>query len=112
MPITAMLFLIALAVVAGCYWISSYKKHSLGLNAKERSIEIRILDKQAVTIEHSEQHEDPEQYWIYVEPLSGGPKREFQVGIHYYHAIQAQDCGLLTYKGLHFLHFSKFQPIR
>lgn len=114
MPITAALFLIALAALAGTYWMYSYKKHSLGLNAKERSIEIRILDKQSVTLPDLGNHgnqEDLEQYWIFVEPLKGGPKREFQIGIHYYHAIQPSDCGVLTYKGLHFLHFAKFQAI-
>ncbi|CAK2134375.1 hypothetical protein VCRA2112O187_700017 [Vibrio crassostreae] len=35
-----------------------------------------------------------------------GPKREFQVGIHYFHALNPGDKGTLTYQGDKFLHFA------
>ena len=47
-----------------------------------------------------------EEYWIYVEPISGGPKREFMVGIHYYHALNPGDKGTMTYRGQQFIHFA------
>lgn len=83
----------------------------MGHNAIERNIDIRILDKQSETKLSFEQHEEPEEYWIYVEPIKGGPKREFQVGSHYYHALRQGDCGTLTYKGRTFVHFAKCQVI-
>lgn len=108
MPISMVIFLIALVVIAAVYCALSYQKHILGYHAKERNIDVRILDKQSVAPLTPNLEEE---YWIYVEPLSGGPKREFQIGIHYYHALQLGDCGTLNYKGLSFLHFAKFQRI-
>nr|WP_194956797.1 DUF2500 domain-containing protein [Enterovibrio baiacu] len=110
-PISLILLLVALAVISTVYFFLSFQKHSLGKGAEERAIDIRILDKQSVALPSPEQHEDPEEYWIYVQPLAGGPKREFQVGVHYYHALQPGDCGTLTYKGLQFLHFAKLQRV-
>ena len=112
MPISVILLVIALAVIAGVYFVFTFQKHTLGQGAEERAIDIRILDKQAVALPSDEQHQDPEEYWIYVQPISGGPKREFQVGIHYYHALQAGDCGRLTYRGSDFVHFAKLQTIQ
>lgn len=108
-PISVILLVGALAVIAGVYFVLTMQKHMLGQGAEERSIDIRILDKQSVAIPDPQQHEDPEEYWIYVEPMEGGPKREFQVGIHYYHALQPGDCGTLTYRGAEFIHFAKLQ---
>lgn len=111
MPISMILLVIALAVIAGVYFFLTFQKHTLGYGAEERTIDIRILDKQSVVAPDAQQHEDPEEYWIYVEPISGGPKREFQVGVHYYHALQPGDCGTLTYRGSDFIHFAKLQRI-
>lgn len=106
MPITVIIFLISLIILAAILCALSYRKHILGYSAKERNIDIRILDKQSVA---PLTPDFDEEYWIYVEPLSGGPKREFQIGIHYYHALHPGDCGTLNYKGISFLHFAKFQ---
>lgn len=111
MPIAVMLLVVALMVIAGVYFALTYKKHTLGEGAQERTIDIRILDKQAVALPDVQQHQEPEEYWIYVEPVDGGPKREFQVGIHYYHALQPGDVGTLTYCGMTFIHFAKLQRI-
>ncbi|WP_407331719.1 DUF2500 domain-containing protein [Enterovibrio sp. 27052020O] len=111
MPISVILLVLALAVVAGVYFVFTFQKHTLGQGAEDRAIDIRILDKQVVSLPSPDQHQDPEEYWIYVEPISGGPKREFQVGVHYYHALQPGDCGTLTYRGSDFVHFAKLQRI-
>ncbi len=79
----------------------------LGDNAPELKLDIRVLDKQSVPVPNPQQHEDEEEYWIYVEPLAGGKAREFQVGVHYYHALQPGDTGNLTYRGNKFMHFAK-----
>lgn len=109
MPVSLLLLVGALAVIAGVYFVLTMQKHLIGQVAEERTIDIRILDKQAVAIPNPQQHQDPEEYWIYVEPMEGGPKREFQVGIHYYHALHPGDYGTLTYRGAQFVHFAKMQ---
>ncbi|KXF82682.1 DUF2500 domain-containing protein [Enterovibrio coralii] len=109
MPISLFLLVIALAVIAGVYFFFIFQKHTLGKGAEERTIDIRILDKQSVAIPNPGMHEEPEEYWIYVEPVDGGPKREFQVGVHYYHALQPGDCGTMSYRGSNFIHFAKWQ---
>lgn len=106
MPLSMVILLIALVVSTAAYCFFLYQKHILGINAQEKNIDIRILDKQSTPGLNPQREEE---YWIYVEPLSGGPKREFQIGIHYYHAIQPGDCGNLSYKGISFLSFAKFQ---
>nr|WP_255555722.1 DUF2500 domain-containing protein [Enterovibrio paralichthyis] len=106
------MLVVALLVIAGVYFLLTYQKHMLGHGAEERTIDIRILDKQSVTIPNPQQNQEPEEYWLYVEPIEGGPKREFQVGIHYYHALQPGDCGTLTYRGLDFIHFAKLQRVQ
>ncbi|NMS64366.1 DUF2500 domain-containing protein, partial [Vibrio parahaemolyticus] len=50
--------------------------------------------------------QDDQEYWIYVQRGSIGPKREFQIGVHYYHALNPGDKGTLTYRGNKFLHFA------
>ena len=106
MPITIPAIIITLLAVALYYFVHVYRKHTLGENAKERQIEVEILDKQSTPVMGARPGEDNEEYWIYVQPTRGGPKREFMVGIHYYHALNPGDKGLMTYQGVTFRHFA------
>ncbi|MFD2177154.1 DUF2500 domain-containing protein [Veronia pacifica] len=109
MPVILIIIITALIAVSATYFFMTYKKHTLGEGATSQTIDIRILDKQTVTRSNAAAHEEQDEYWIYVEPMEGGPKREFQIGVHYYHAISPGDCGTLTYKGNQFMHFAKLQ---
>lgn len=73
---------------------------------RTKKIDVEVLDKQSMAIIGAQPGEDNEEYWIYVQPTKGGPKREFMVGIHYYHALNPGDRGTMTYKGLSFVHFA------
>ncbi|MCW8329516.1 DUF2500 domain-containing protein [Photobacterium sp. SDRW27] len=106
MPIGIVLTLVALLIIAILYYIRFYRRHMLGENAPEKKIDVEVLDKQSVAVIGAKPGEDDEKYWIYVQPTKGGPKREFMVGIHYYHALTPGDRGLLTYSGLNFVHFA------
>lgn len=106
MPVSVIVGLIALLIIAVGYFILSYRRHTLGAHAPERSIEVTVLDKQSVPIIGAQPGDEQEEYWIYVHPTQGGPKREFMVGVHYYHALNPGDRGTMTYKGLTFLHFA------
>jgi len=106
MPIWIVLAIVALLIVSILYFVRFYRRHMLGENAPEKKIDVEILDKQSVAVIGAKLGEDNEEYLIYVQPLKGGPKREFMVGIHYYHALNPGDRGLMTYKGLNFVHFA------
>lgn len=106
MPVWIPITLALLLVIALLYFVYSYRRHSLGLDAPEQSIEVCVLDKQANAIIGAQPGEDNEEYWIYVEPTDGGPQREFLVGVHYYHALNPGDQGTMTYKGRQFMHFA------
>ncbi|EKO3392182.1 DUF2500 domain-containing protein [Vibrio fluvialis] len=89
-------------------WLFSqfYHRHIQGENAPERSTEVIILDKQSISVEHPLPGQEDREYWIYVQQGKLGPKREFQVGVHYFHALNPGDRGVLTYRGTQFLHFA------
>lgn len=89
-------------------WLFSrfYRRHIQGENAPERSALVVILDKQSIEIPHPLPGQDDREYWIYVQKGKLGPKREFQVGVHYFQALNPGDRGTLTYRGTQFLHFS------
>ena len=106
MPTWIIVAVVAMLAVAVILFIRFYRRHMLGENAPERTIEVQILDKQSNAIIGAQPGEDNEEYWIYVQPTKGGPKREFMVGIHYYHHLQPGDCGTMTYQGVKFLHFA------
>ncbi|MBY5947088.1 DUF2500 domain-containing protein [Photobacterium rosenbergii] len=106
MPIAIPATIIALLAVALYCFVHIYRKHTLGENAPERQIEVEILDKQSTPVIGARPGEDDEEYWIYVQPTKGGPKREFMVGIHYYHALNPGDKGVMTYQGTTFRHFA------
>lgn len=106
MPVGIVLALITLLIVSVLYFFYSYRRHTLGENAPEQKIDVKVLDKQSITLSNNQPGEDNEEYWLYVQPCSGGPKREFRIGIHYYHALNRGDHGTLTYRGLNFIHFA------
>eukprot|EP00487_Bulimina_marginata_P008908 TRINITY_DN32341_c0_g1_i1.p1 TRINITY_DN32341_c0_g1~~TRINITY_DN32341_c0_g1_i1.p1 ORF type:complete len:109 (+),score=10.06 TRINITY_DN32341_c0_g1_i1:110-436(+) len=82
-----------------------YRKHIQGENAPEQSVNVTILDKQTIQVPDAQPGEE-EEFWIYVQRGAVGPKREFQIGVHYYHALNPGDKGTLTYQGDKFLHFA------
>ncbi len=106
MPIWIVLAVAILFVISIFYFIRFYRRHVQGENAPEQKIDVEVLDKQSMAIIGAQPGEDNEEYWIYVQPTKGGPKREFMVGIHYYHALNPGDRGTMTYKGLSFVHFA------
>ncbi len=99
---------IALLIVLGL-WVFSrfYQKHILGQQAPEQRAMVVVIDKQSVDIDDAAPGEEDKEYWIYVQKGRFGPKREFQVGVHYYHALSPGDKGELTYQGGKFIHFSR-----
>ncbi len=101
-------FVIVALLIALGTWVFSrfYQKHLLGENAPERTAQVTVLDMQTVEIDNPKPGEDDQEYWIYVQKGHFGPKREFQVGVHYYHALSPGDKGTLTYQGGKFLHFA------
>ncbi|EDL51670.1 MULTISPECIES: DUF2500 domain-containing protein [Vibrio] len=103
MPISLVIILIVLIILAGYLFVYVQKKHTVGVNAPERKAAVTILDKQVVVTEDPTQEDE---YWIYIQKGTFGPKREFQIGVHYYHHLNPGDKGELTYQGDKFLHFS------
>lgn len=97
---------ITFAFASGWAFVHFYRKHIQGENAPEQTTEVTILDKQSIQIEDAQPGQDDQEYWIYVQKGRIGPKREFQVGIHYFHALNPGDQGTLTYQGDKFLHFA------
>lgn len=104
------LFAIALLIVIGV-WVFSrfYHKHMLGAHAPEQSARVVVIDKQSIDIEDAAAGEEDKEYWIYVQKGRFGPKREFQVGVHYFQALSPGDKGDLTYKGGKFIHFARLR---
>ncbi len=103
MPLSIYVAIVLLIMVAAWGFRSLYLQHSQGINANEKTADITILDKQAIdsSIDNGEQ-----EYWIWVKKGRLGPKREFQVGIHYFQALSPGDKGILTYRGDKFIHFA------
>ncbi|WP_159739870.1 DUF2500 domain-containing protein [Vibrio atypicus] len=106
MPITLIVAILVFIVASAWAFIRFYNRHIQGQDAPEQTAEITILDKQAIEIEDAAHGQDDQEYWIYVQKGRLGPKREFQVGIHYYQALTPGDKGTLTYQGDKFLHFA------
>ena len=98
------MFLLALA--AGWFFVGFFRKHMQGENAPQQTANVTVLDKQSIQVETQHPSQESEEYWIYVQRGKWGPKREFQVGVHYYHALNPGDKGALTYQGTKFLHFA------
>ncbi|MEF1291775.1 DUF2500 domain-containing protein [Vibrio sp. M260118] len=97
---------IVFILASGWVFVRFYRMHIQGDSAPEQTAEVTILDKQSIPVEDVEPGMDDQEYWIYVQKGRIGPKREFQVGVHYYHALNPGDHGTLTYQGDKFLHFA------
>ncbi|GAB6262844.1 DUF2500 domain-containing protein [Photobacterium sp. CCB-ST2H9] len=106
MPFFPFLILAVLLSLAIASFVFVYRRHLSGHHAADKQIEVQILDKQSLSVDEHPTDGDNAQYWLYVQPLKGGPKREFQVGVHFYHALNPGDCGTLTYRGRQFMHFA------
>nr|WP_086939312.1 DUF2500 domain-containing protein [Thaumasiovibrio occultus] len=106
MPVNIIIVLGLLFIASAAYCWFMVSRHMLGRGAREKKIKVQIIDKQSVPVENPFVGEDDEHYWIYVEPIKGGPKREFQIPMHYYHALEPGAKGVLTYKGHDFCHFA------
>ena len=106
MPISLILALLTLIAAGTWIFFQLYNKHYFGNNAPEKKAKVTILDKQAIVLPETQPGQEDQQYWIYVQRGMMGPKREFQVGIHYYQSLMPGDKGLLTYCGDKFLHFA------
>ncbi|MFA0523652.1 DUF2500 domain-containing protein [Vibrio sp. 10N.222.52.C3] len=106
MPNSLFFAIFALAALAAWVFIGFYRKHSQGENAPEKKVNVTVLDKQSIDLPDAEPGQEDQEYWIYVQRGVVGPKREFQVGIHYFHALNPGDKGTLTYRGDKFLHFA------
>ncbi|GAA5648306.1 MULTISPECIES: DUF2500 domain-containing protein [Vibrio] len=106
MPVSLFALIGLLVVLAAWVFLSFYRKHIQGQGASEHTVEVTILDKQAVDVADAQPGEDAQEFWIYVQKGRLGPKREFQVGVHYFHALNPGDKGILTYQGDTFLHFA------
>ncbi|GAB7218916.1 DUF2500 domain-containing protein [Vibrio comitans] len=104
---TSLLFLVAILVAtAAVAFKYVFSKHVQGIGAVEQKTKVTIIDKQAVDLPDAQPGEEDKEYWIYVQKGRFGPKREFQVGVHYYHALLPGHQGELTYQGDKFMHFS------
>ncbi|MDO6708513.1 DUF2500 domain-containing protein [Photobacterium sp. 1_MG-2023] len=106
MTLIPFLILAVLLLLAVASFSLIYRRHLAGTNAVERQLAVQILDKQSITLSDVQPGQASEAYWVFVQPLKGGPKREFQVGPHYFHALTPGDQGTLTYRGQQFLHFA------
>ena len=106
MPIPLILALFALIALGAWAFFHFYSKHYFGEDAPERNAQVTILDKQAIEVPDAKPGQDDLEYWIYVQRGAIGPKREFQIGVHYYHSLNPGDRGTLTYRGDTFLHFA------
>ncbi|KJG25455.1 RNA polymerase subunit sigma [Photobacterium iliopiscarium] len=106
MPTWIIVVLCLLLLLSLFYFIYHYRRHILGIDAPEKKVDVQILDKQSNRIIGAQPGEEDEEYWFYVQPLAGGPKREFMIGIHYYQALNPGDIGTMTYRGQQFIHFA------
>ncbi len=106
MPWTILIAIVLLILLAAWLYSRFYRQHLIGEKAPERQVKVTILDKQAIDIADVHPGEPEQEYWIYVQKGKLGPKREFMVGMHYYHALTPGDQGILTYRGQKFIHFA------
>lgn len=106
MPITLLLCLVLLIGLSAWMFHQFQKRHKHGQDAPQQTLKVMVIDKQSIDIPEAQPGQEDQEYWIYVQKLPVGPKREFKVGIHYYSALNPGDRGELTYQGDRFLHFA------
>lgn len=106
MPITLLITILLFILLSAWAFNHFFRKHIQGQGAPEQKVDVVVLDKQAIDVPEPAPGQDEQEYWIYVQKGRLGPKREFQVGVHYFHALNPGDKGTLTYQGDKFLHFA------
>lgn len=106
MPVTYIVILLAFILIAAVLFQRFQTKFILGDNAPEMTAEVTILDKQIIEIPDTKPGEEDQEFWIYVQKGKFGPKREFEIGVHYFHALNPGDKGIMTYQGRKFHHFA------
>lgn len=106
MPSSLFFLVVGLVVIAALGFKFVFNKHVQGIDAPEQKAIVTVIDKQTVEILDAHPGEENQEYWIYVQKGRFGPKREFKVGVHYYHALTLGARGELTYQGNQFLHFA------
>ncbi|MDA0120537.1 DUF2500 domain-containing protein [Vibrio sp. T11.5] len=106
MPLTLFIAIVVFIIASGWGFRQLYRRHIQGEDAPEQTAGVTIIDKQAIDIPDTQLGQNEQEYWIYVQKGYLGPKREFQVGVHYFHALNPGDKGVLTYQGDKFLHFA------
>jgi hypothetical protein len=106
MPSSLFFLVVILVVIAAFGFKFVFNKHVQGIDAPEQKVKVTVIDKQTVEIPDAQPGEEDLEYWIYVQKGHFGPKREFKVGVHYYHALDLGAQGELTYQGDKFMHFA------
>ncbi|RSD30363.1 DUF2500 domain-containing protein [Vibrio pectenicida] len=106
MPLILFCILATGIIASGWLFSRFYIKHIQEYNAPEQTAHVVVIDKQVFYPSVHDVGLEEQQYWIYVQKGLIGPRREFQIGAHYFHAINPGDRGVLTYQGDKFLHFT------
>jgi hypothetical protein len=106
MPVIYIVTLFIFILIAAVLFKRFQSKYMLGENAPEMKTEVTILDKQIIEITDTQPGEEGQEFWIYVQKGNFGPKREFEVGIHFFNALNPGDKGIMTYQGRKFHHFA------
>ncbi|WP_105902996.1 DUF2500 domain-containing protein [Vibrio gangliei] len=106
MPISLIIAIVLLIGLSAWLALRFNQRHKVGQDAPQQTVKVMVLDKQSIDIPDAQPGKEDQEYWIYVQKLPVGPKREFKVGIHYYGALNPGDRGELTYQGDKFLHFA------
>lgn len=106
MQITLVFILLLLLAAAVTLFGYFYQRHLQGKDAPEKQVQVTVLDKQSIPVANPLPGQEDQEFWIYVQKGRLGPKREFQIGVHYFHALNPGDKGILTYQGNRFIHFA------
>lgn len=67
MPISLILAIFALIALGAWVFFRFYSKHYVGEDAPEQSVQVTILDKQAIDVPDAQPGQDDQEYWIYVQ---------------------------------------------
>lgn len=110
MPFFALIcVLTCLSLFFAIYFFYFHPKSQLKKAPQSHQIKVRILNKRVLELELSPEDSDEAllQYWIYVQPLKGGAKREFEVNADNFQALKPGDRGTMSYLGMQFIDFTK-----
>lgn len=101
--------LIGFCLLLAIYCFYFQPKNQFKKVPEPEQIRVRILNKRMLELEVNRETLDQEllQYWVYVQPLRGGAKREFEISADNYHALNPGDRGTMKYLGMQFIDFTK-----